>query len=88
MKKIIPLMGSAAVLLGGWQCAVAEDADAAIEEVVVTGSYLKRSSENSPSPLEFYGRTFSASGNSATNILASYESIFTNFSFYLGKVTY
>ncbi|MBT5333472.1 MAG: TonB-dependent receptor plug domain-containing protein, partial [Gammaproteobacteria bacterium] len=51
MKKIIPLLGSAAVLLGGWQFAVAEDADAAIEEVVVTGSYLKRSSENSPSPL-------------------------------------
>ncbi|MDB9757252.1 TonB-dependent receptor plug domain-containing protein, partial [Pseudomonadales bacterium] len=51
MKKIIPLLGSAAVLLGTWQFAVAEDADAAIEEVVVTGSYLKRSSENSPSPL-------------------------------------
>jgi len=51
LKKIIPLLGSAAVLLGGWQFAVAEDADAAIEEVVVTGSYLKRSSENSPSPL-------------------------------------
>jgi hypothetical protein len=43
-------------------------------------------SENSPSPLEFYGRTFSASGNSATNILASDESILTNFSFYLGRI--
>jgi outer membrane receptor protein involved in Fe transport len=51
LKKIISLLGSAAVLLGSWQFAIAEDSDGAIEEVVVTGSYLKRSSENSPSPL-------------------------------------
>ena len=51
MKKIIPLLGGAVALLGSWQIAHAEDTDAAIEEVVVTGSYLKRSSENSPSPL-------------------------------------
>ncbi len=31
--------------------AVAEDEDAAIEEVVVTGSYLKRTAQDSPSPL-------------------------------------
>ena len=43
-------------------------------------------SENSRSPLEFYGRNFSGSGNSATNILASNESILTNFSFYLGRI--
>jgi hypothetical protein len=43
-------------------------------------------SENSRSPLEFYGRTFSSSGNSATNILASDESILTNLSFYLGRI--
>jgi len=34
--------------LGNATVAVAEEA---IEEVVVTGSYLKRSSENTPSPL-------------------------------------
>jgi len=43
-------------------------------------------SQNSPSPLEFYGRTFNTSGNSAANILASNESIVTNFSFYLGRI--
>jgi len=42
--------------------------------------------ESSPSPLEFYGRTFNSSGNSAANILASNESIITNFSFYLGRI--
>jgi len=42
--------------------------------------------ENSPSPLEFHGRTFNSSGNSAANILASNESIVTNFSFYLGRI--
>jgi hypothetical protein len=42
--------------------------------------------ENSRSPFEFYGRVFNASGNSAKNILASDESILTNFSFYLGRV--
>lgn len=42
--------------------------------------------ENSRSPLEFYGRTFSSSGNSAANILASDESILANFSFYLGRI--
>jgi len=44
------------------------------------------SSTNSRSPLEFHGRTFTASGNSAANILASNESIVTNFSFYLGRI--
>ena len=38
------------------------------------------------SPLEFYGRTFNSSGNSARNILASDESILTTFSFYLGRI--
>jgi len=43
-------------------------------------------SEGARSPLEFYGRVFSASGNSAANILASDESILTTFSFYLGRI--
>ena len=42
--------------------------------------------ENARSPFEFLGRTFNASGNSASNILASDESIITNFSFYLGRI--
>ena len=43
-------------------------------------------SENARSPFEFLGRTFSSSGNSAANILASEETILTNFSFYLGRI--
>ena len=43
-------------------------------------------SENARSPFEFLGRTFNAAGNSATNILASDESIITSFSFYLGRI--
>jgi hypothetical protein len=42
--------------------------------------------ENSRSPFEFYGRIFDSSGSSASNILASDESILTNFSFYLGRI--
>jgi len=49
-----------------------------------TSSYTV--SENSRSPLEFYGRNFNASGNSAANVLASDESILTSFSFYLGRI--
>jgi hypothetical protein len=43
-------------------------------------------SENSRSPLEFYGRLFNSSGNSAANILASDESIVIDYSFYLGRI--
>jgi hypothetical protein len=43
-------------------------------------------SEDARSPLEFYGRIFNSSGNSAANPLASDESILTNFSFYLGRI--
>jgi len=42
--------------------------------------------ENARSPFEFLGRTFSQSGNSAANILASDEFIRTNYSFYLGRI--
>ena len=42
--------------------------------------------ESTRSPLEFLGRSFTASGNSATNILASDESIVTNYSFYGGRI--
>ncbi len=41
---------------------------------------------NSRSPFEFKGRSFSASGSSAANILASDESIITNFSHYVGRI--
>ena len=43
-------------------------------------------SEGARSPLEFYGRSFDASGNSAANILASDESIILTFSNYLGRI--
>ena len=43
-------------------------------------------SEGARSPLEFKGRNFNASGNSAPNILASDESLLTDFSFYLGRI--
>ena len=42
--------------------------------------------EDSRSPLEFYGREFNASGNSAANILASNDGIVTDFSFYLPRI--
>ena len=42
--------------------------------------------EDVRSPLEFYGREFNASGNSAANILASDETILTDFSYYLGRI--
>ena len=43
-------------------------------------------SEDSRSPLEFYGRTFNAEGNTAANILKGNETIITDFSFYLGRI--
>lgn len=43
-------------------------------------------SENSRSPFEFYGRTFNTTGNSATNILASDETVSISFSYYLGRL--
>ena len=43
-------------------------------------------SADSRSPLEFLGRSFDASGNSAANVLASDESILTTFSYYLGRI--
>ena len=43
-------------------------------------------SENSRSPLEFYGRHFNGSGNSALNMLASDENITVDFSNYLGRI--
>jgi hypothetical protein len=43
-------------------------------------------STGSRSPLEFYGRSFNASGNSANNILSSDEDIITTFSYYLGRI--
>ena len=42
--------------------------------------------ENTRSPFEFFGRSFTGEGNSAANILASDESIITNFKHYVGRV--
>jgi hypothetical protein len=53
-----------------------------IRPVVSTPSII----EGSRSPFEFYGREFNQSGNSASNILASDETILTSFSYYLGRV--
>ena len=43
-------------------------------------------SSGARSPFEFYGRTFNASGNSASNILASDETINISLSYYLGRL--
>ena len=43
-------------------------------------------SESDRSPLEFFGRSFDGSGNSAANVLASDESIILDYSFYLGRI--
>lgn len=42
--------------------------------------------ENSRSPFEFLARNFTASGNSASNILASDESILLSYSYYLSRI--
>ena len=43
-------------------------------------------SEDSRSPLEFLGRSFSGEGDSAANILASDETFASDFNFYLGRM--
>jgi hypothetical protein len=43
-------------------------------------------SESASSPLTFAGRTFNQAGQTATNILASDESIVIDFSYYLGRI--
>ena len=43
-------------------------------------------SEGSRSPFEFLSRTFDASGNSASNVLASDESFLVDYSFYLPRI--
>ena len=43
-------------------------------------------STNTRSPLEFLGRTFTASGQSANTILASDEAILTDISYYQGRI--
>ncbi len=42
--------------------------------------------ENLRSPLEFLGRSFNATGNSARNILASDNSLISHYSYYLGRI--
>ena len=49
-------------------------------------SDIESVSEGDRSPLEFNGRSFNVTGNSAPNILASNEGILTDFSFYLGRI--
>ena len=51
MIKLFTVCLSAVVALTGSSFALAADGDEAIEEVVVTGSYLKRNAADSPSPL-------------------------------------
>ena len=41
---------------------------------------------DSRSPLEFYGRTFGSTLNSAANVLASNEGILTDFTYYQGRI--
>ena len=43
-------------------------------------------SDSIRSPLEFLGRTFTSSGNTVQNILASNENIFLDFSYYQGRI--
>ena len=43
-------------------------------------------SEGDRSPLEFLGRVFTGSGDSAPNILASDESLFVDFAYYQGRI--
>tara|TARA_R100000030_G_scaffold54359_1_gene40913 strand:+ start:17 stop:5218 length:5202 start_codon:yes stop_codon:yes gene_type:complete len=43
-------------------------------------------SENARSPFEFLSRTFTAQGNSASNVLASDESLLLTYSFYLPRI--
>ena len=54
------------------------DARPRVDNYVVT--------ENSRSPLEFLGRSFSATVNSSRNILASDRSAISNYSYYLGRI--
>ena len=51
MKRLISILLGTAFILSGWQSAFAAEGDQIIEEVIVTGSYLKRSAADSPSPL-------------------------------------
>lgn len=56
LAKVLWLMGSILLALGLNPQALAADADGeVIEEVVVTGSYLKRTAADSPSPLSVIG---------------------------------
>ena len=51
MRRVTLLLIGAVVTLSGGQFVFAADEDEAIEEIVVTGSYLKRNAADSPSPL-------------------------------------
>ena len=51
LKRITAVLLSCTLALLGAPSVLADDDDEAIEEVVVTGSYLKRSAQDSPSPL-------------------------------------
>ena len=51
MKRLNCIILCSVFTLSGWQSAFAAQGDELIEEVVVTGSYLKRNAADSPSPL-------------------------------------
>ena len=51
MKKFISISIGSLLVFFGTNFAFADDAEETIEEIVVTGSYLKRTAQDSPSPL-------------------------------------
>ena len=55
-RKGIPIALAAALVTGGYTQSVLS-AEGEIEEVVVTGSYIKRSAQEQPSPIDVYDRS-------------------------------
>ena len=51
MNKKYSILMSSLLCLPGFQSVQAEDSGSELEEVIVTGSYLKRNAADSPSPL-------------------------------------
>ena len=60
--------------------------DANVSDIIDIRPRVSDFSGTTRSPFEFLGRSFTASGNSAANILASDESILLDYSFYLPRL--
>ena len=60
--------------------------DANVSDIIDIRPRVSEFSGTSRSPFEFLGRSFTAAGNSAQNILASDESILLDYSFYLPRL--